>query len=121
MKWFVHVDQPYYPSAHVVEARNIQEAIEKAWKVANGDSRDEDRISFVATPLGNAIFVGEDEEVKDFFPNGRLKGVQRARMPRSILGDPAVRAQRQAEHDKWRIARATYSIVSIPGASRGTF
>lgn len=123
MRWFVHVSEPYYPSAHVVEAKGVKQAIEKAWKLAghSGPDYDEDRVSFVVTPLGSAVFAGPDEEVKKFFPDGRFKGVQRAVVPSSILGDPVVRQQKADEWEKFRIARATYAIYPIGGvASVGT-
>lgn len=70
MRWFVHVDQSYYPSAHVVDAESPREAIEKAWKASGsgpGYPIGPDEVSFVVAALDRVGFAGDAERVAWMF------------------------------------------------------
>lgn len=67
MKWFVHVDQSYYPSAHIVEANTANEAKEIAWGLNGGPGYPiaEDEVSFVVTPLKGCVMFGDQERLEN--------------------------------------------------------
>lgn len=100
--WFVHVDQPYYPSAQVVEADDIDGAIIAAWeKSGSGPGYFEDRISFAVVPLDAVTFAGKQELVwslvtghdeDEFKFRDVIEGldhtpIQRRALPPSIIDD----------------------------------